>query len=95
MLSVPVKVIVKTNTVDALKDVMKKIEEIKKSNHQVVIDPTIKIDLQGDFQRLTNNPTYITRNIDEFTEDLKAFNTGRITLNELRERAGMPKVDEI
>ncbi len=93
MSSVPIKVIVKTNREDNLQNVIKKIEEIK-TNLNVVIEPTIEIDLRDDLQRFANNPTYATRNIEEFSEDVKEFNEGRITLNELRERAGLQKVDD-
>lgn len=47
MLSVPVKVIIKTDSTERLQEIFEKIEEIKKINPYTVIDPTVEIDLRS------------------------------------------------
>lgn len=55
MLSVPVKVIIKTGSTDRLKDIIEKIEEIKKTNSHTVIDTTVEIDLRSGSQLPNDN----------------------------------------
>lgn len=47
MLSLPVKVIIRAESTEGVKDIFEKIEEIKKANPYVVIETTIEIDLRS------------------------------------------------
>lgn len=59
MLSVPIKVIIKTESTEAegLKDIIEKIEGIKEKNPHTVIDTTIEIDLRSDPCKVTPTAT--------------------------------------
>ena len=47
MMSVPTEVVIKTDSIDKVKDAFKVVSEIKKANPYVVIKPIIEIDLRN------------------------------------------------
>lgn len=57
MHSLPIKVIIKTESTEGLKDIIEKIEGIKEENSHTVIDTTIEIDLRSGSCKVTPTAT--------------------------------------
>lgn len=75
MMSVPIKMIIRTESMEGLKDIFEKIEEIKKVNPYVVIETTIEIDLRSGSQLPNDNLeekviTDLTKRVDRVVNSI-------------------------